>query len=161
MTDEPKRAEKLITSFADLADDFVRITVRIPRPDGIDLVIPMRTLSYSDWVAIEREFPLPQPPKMGADRMGRPITDETDPGYRRGLSDIADKRMYTRLLRALQVEVPGETDDEKRAALAALDTQIILSMRAVLETAHMAMIGAIEDRAESFRSDGDSNIPNL
>jgi len=142
---------KPITDFAQLRDDFTTIDVVIDRPDGGELVVTVKTLSYKEWMDIERAVPMPAPPVNGADRSGRPIYNEQDATYQRAVADAHNERLYRRIIAALQMDVPGDTIEEQMEAIGQLDTQLVISLGNVLTAAHLASVGRVEERARSFR----------
>jgi hypothetical protein len=92
-----------VASFADLKDN-VTTHLEFERHDGSIMTIPVREISYGDWLAIERQVPYPTPPRGGADKSGRPWYDVNDQGYIEQAKAAEDRRAYLRILRALAVD---------------------------------------------------------
>ena len=150
-----------VTSFAELQDN-VTVNLEIERHDGSVMVIPIRELGYSDWVNVEREVPYPQPPAGGADNKGVPWYDNNNPDYRRKIADAVERRGYLRMLKAIQLDIPGETLDEKIDALASLPTEIILTVGTYLNEMHQTRKATVKARAASFQRDviaDDADLP--
>lgn len=96
----------------------------IVAPTGEDLLVEMRALTPADILQINRALPpVPKPPEKDfrKDDDGRLqlIYDTADPGYLQALEDRRVQLMNRAILRAWVVDLPGETEDER---LAALDT---------------------------------------
>ena len=137
-------------------DDLAPIAVRVEIEHGDRLlVVPLKTLSYFEWVRLGYEVPNPVPPTMGVDKQGRPILDTRDPSYLRALDEAALERGYVRLLAALDIPIPGATKAEQLAALKArLDTNVTRQLTAVLNQLASEGEARIMSRAETFHGDG-------
>ena len=142
-----------VLTFDDL-DDHVTVQVRIPRPGGRHLVIPVQTLNYDELLTVEAAAPMPTPGVSGVDKNGRPVIDNFSEAFKQKRADAIMRRRYLLLAYALGVDVPGDTDDEKIASLKKLDAPILNQLLAVVETMHYSHEAYLENRANSFRSEG-------
>lgn len=154
MNEEKRQIQ--VTSLEQLND---RITVNliIDRPGGVELVIPLREIDWQDYLQVEFDYPLPKPDKIGADRNARPIYDTASDKYIKATNDVLEKRDYARLLMALQIDIPGETEEEQMAALAKMPATVIRTMRTALNQMHSISESRVEGRANGFQQNGDSD----
>lgn len=93
--------------------------------------VPMRGVSFAEYQAIGWSVPDPTPPITSAGKNG-PIFDYNDAGYKRAMQQAETKRMHLRLLAALALPVPGDTDDEKIAFLQSLDANYVRMLTVAL-----------------------------
>jgi hypothetical protein len=149
MTDK-ERADAL--SLDDLSP--LKVRVEIEHGDRV-VVVPLRTLPFFEWVRLGYEVANPVPPTMGVDKNGRPLLDTRDPGYLRALDEAGMERAYVRLLAALDIPIPGDTREEKLAALKAkLDTNVARQLNGVLNQMASEGEARIVARSETFLGDG-------
>lgn len=138
-------------TFEDLAP--IRIIVEVEHGGEI-LEIPLKTLTYAEWNKLGTDIPTPTPPISGVDKQGRPIFNNSDPTYITQVEQVAEQRVYARLLASLDMEVPGNTQQEKLDALRnKVDVNV---MRQLVETiSSFALKGEarVKHRAETFQSE--------
>lgn len=156
MTDK-ERADAL--SLDDLAP--LNVRVEIEHGDRI-LTVPLKTLSYFEWVRLGYEVQSPVPPTMGVDKQGRPLLDTRDPTYLRQLDEAGMERGYIRLLAALDIPIPGDTREEKIAALKSrLDTNVVRQLQSILNQLASEGEARIVGRAETFHRDGIGDVASV
>jgi hypothetical protein len=149
-----------ITALSDLAP--IDIIVEIDRPGGEIIAVPLRTLTYSDWLRLGLEIPNPTPPISGVDKSGQPIFDTRNLDYLRQLEDANIKRGLRRLLAALQIDVPGDTVGDQLAALeATLDSGVGRQLLGVLAQIAAKGEARIAHRAGTFQPAGADDWPDL
>lgn len=142
-----------LVHLSDLAP--VAIRVEIERPGGDLLVVPLRTLTYSEWLRLGFEVPDPTPPISGVDKNGRPVFDTRHPDYLRAVEMATLQRGLRRLLAALQIDIPGDTAEQKLAALdASLDAGVARQLLGVLGRLAAKGEAHITARADTFRPGG-------
>lgn len=139
-----------VAVFDDLRDE-VTVNLEFERHDGSIMVIPVREIPYRDWLAIEREVPLPSPPRGGADKSGRPWYDTNDPAYIQAFNEAQDRRGYLRVLKALAVDVPGDTVDDKVASIQELPTEIVMTLATYVGQMHARKEARVQARAGTFQ----------
>jgi hypothetical protein len=136
----------------DLKPRVVTVTVEIPH--GEPLVIPLRSLSYHEWLAIGTEVSEPPVPKTRVGDDGRPAPNPLDPDYVKQRDESYRKRSYMRLAAALVgggMSLPGETLAEQGAALeGAIDAGIANALLDYLISTVNGGRARIEQRAETF-----------
>mgnify|MGYP000076510762 CR=1 FL=1 len=146
---EPRR----ITSLDQL--DTIALVCEIVRDDGSIAAFEFEQPQYSESVMLHYEDEDPAADIIGADTHGKPIYDFNSPIYRKAQQDVALRRAMRLVIRYIKLALPGDTFDEKRAALeralsyAEID-QLIMFMNAI-----MAKREAKRDQlAERFQSNG-------
>ena len=157
MSDEKQIVE---VSAWDQLNDAVTFTVEIERPGGSVLRVRMRELSYTDWIQVEIDNPLPSPPII-AGKGGSKQYDRENPDYLRKLGESLETMAYKRLLKALVVDVPGETEEDQLVELRKMPAPILRALRTQVETMHMANQARIEDRAGGFQSSADIDTEDM
>ena len=97
--------------------------VDIQREDKL-LRIPVKGLSLKEQEEIEEKYQVPEPPKMWKKVQGSdtPILTEAtdDPKYLKTIRDIRKNSGRETVIKGLDIEIPGETTEQKWQAL--LDT---------------------------------------
>jgi hypothetical protein len=136
-----------VQSWGDLSDR-TTVWVEIERPAGL-LRIPLRELTYHDWIQVEIDDPLPNPPVI-AGKGGTKQYDRDEPAYRRKVGEVYERWTYRRLLKALQVTVPGEDEAAQMQALGEMSAPLLTALMGVLQSMHMANKARVENRAGSF-----------
>lgn len=146
--------ERSITPVLSLDDlSTMQVNVEIELLNGDILAVPIKTLTYREWLEIGWEVPAPTPPISGVDASKRPVFNHNDPGYLANLERVNMERNYRRLLRALQIPIPGNTVDEQLDALKSkLDGAICRQLLNAINETGMAGEARIAARAESFRA---------
>lgn len=125
---------------------------------GKILIIPLKTLTYFEWVKLGYEVPNPVPPPMGVDKNSRPILNYSDPTYQRQMDEAAMERGYVRLLAAIDLPIKGEDQAERLATLKrTLDYNVVRQLNAVLNSVVSEGEARIIGRADSFHRPGDGN----
>ena len=143
--------EQILVTNLDQLDDRVTLNIVIDRPGDAELIVPIRELDYQDWLQVEFDHPLPNAPVDGADRHGRKTRNTSDPAYLQSLTEVIEKRDYVRLLMALQIDIPGETEDEQMATLAKLPATVIRTLRGELNALHSISEARVEGHANGFQ----------
>lgn len=138
-----------LTSFEELAPMNVNVIVTLP--EGREVRIPLRTLTYWEIFQIEAKVPPPTPPVSHATKDG-PVFNFKDPGYLQALQLADIERSYRRVLAALRIEVPGASEEEKLHALKTrLDAGVMRQLNQVLMGSAMSGEARIEARAATFQ----------
>lgn len=108
----------LATTLDDLGTTPVRVTLR--RPDGREIAVLVKPLSEEELWQLRRTITWPKPPIKDFQKVNGRVTEVLDydsPDYVRGVQE-ADRLLAHRvLLAALQIAIPGETEDEQITAL--------------------------------------------
>lgn len=147
--DEQKQTIQVAT-FDDL-NDVITTTIRIERA-GADLIIPIRELSYADYLQVEIEHPLPEPPKIGT--KDGPKYDRNNPDYQRAVGEKVNEWTLRRMARAIQVTIPGDSEDERVESLRKLPAQIVRTLGDQIELMHQRTVARVENRADGFQPVG-------
>lgn len=141
-----------LKSFDELAPTNVNVIVTLP--EGREVRVPLRTLTYWEIFQIEAKVPPPVPPVSHATKEG-PVFDYKAPAYLQALQLADIERSYRRVLAALRIDVPGATEDEKLATLKArLDAGVMRQLNQVLMSSAMTGEARIEARAATFPGHG-------
>lgn len=154
MSENEQPAAHLAT-WEDLQDRLV-VNFEVDRPGGGTLVIQLRELSFTEWLEPEFEFPMPQAVPNGINpRTGMPTYNTSDPAYIKAATECLSSRTYARLIKSLQVAVPGETLKEKIEALGnAVGASLIRTLEAAVNDMHGVGRARVADHADSFQPDG-------
>lgn len=147
--DEHKQVIEVAT-FDDLND--VITTVIVIERAGADLKIPIRELSYTDYIQVELDYPLPEPPKIGT--KDGPRYDRENPEYRGKVVARSNEWTLRRMARSLRITIPGDTEDERIAHLRTLPAQIVRTLGDQIELMHQRTVARIENRADGFQPIG-------
>lgn len=126
------------------------VEARLEFADRVELV-PMRTLSYGEFQRIGWQVRNPTPPISGVDGSRRPVFDYNDATYQQQMQEAERQRALRRLLAALNVEVPGATDDEKIAYLQGLDANYLRLLISVVGQLVTEGEARIEAKAAAFQ----------
>lgn len=109
---------KVATSLDDIAD--VTVTINLTRPDGREVAVQLRALSEGEIWQIRKDVKWPKPPLKDLRKVGGEIVQEFDylnDDYLQA-TRAADRDLMRRILVAsLVLEIPGDTVEEKCAAL--------------------------------------------
>ena len=96
------------------------VLVTLTRPDGKIIRVAVKPLSEEELWQLRRTITWPKPPIKDFQKVNGRVTEVLDydnPDYVRGLQE-ADRLLAHRvLLAAVQIAIPGETEDEKISAL--------------------------------------------
>lgn len=153
---EPEKKEvKRVGSLTDLRAKDIDITVDY---GDYSEVWPCRMLSYARWVEIGHMVPIAQPPINGVDKRGYPIVDTKDPAYQRQLDMDANRRAAMRLAEFIQVEIEGDTLEEK--AVAVIDTLppgTFMALTRQMNTLYNEGEASVVARAATFQPSGKSD----
>lgn len=129
------------------------VNVEITLADGEVVSIPMRTLTYFQYNAIRWSVPDPKPPVSGVDKSGRPVFDVNDGTFRRQVAEAEMLRTHKLLLAALEMDVPGETEEARLDYLQTeVDAAVVRQLISVMQMTSTGGEARIAARAESFRS---------
>lgn len=88
------------------------VAVAVTRPDGRQLEIVLQPLSSEALWQLRRRVTWPKPPVKDMTKAG-PVYDYGDEGYQRAVEDANREFSLRVLLAMLQLEIPGETEDER------------------------------------------------
>ena len=138
-----------VATFEDL-QDHVTYNIEIERHDGTLMRIPVRELGYKEWIAAEREAPMPAPIVIGADSNGRPLYNDKDPAYKQARAEALERRVYLRMSKALKIDIPGDTVDEQIDYVANLPAEIFATISVYMNQMHQVRTAEVKARAESF-----------
>jgi hypothetical protein len=143
---EKKRID--IKSLADLRPRMIDAEIEVG--DEV-LVIPCRALTYQEQMEAGWEVSDPVPPIMGVGDDKRPLYDYQDPGYLKQKERANTERMYRRLLRFVQLEIPGETVEERVKALQdTLEYSIVTKLTMLMMRTFTEGEARANSRADSF-----------
>ncbi len=150
--DDDERPELDIIGTATSLEDGLtyEATIVVELPNNQGMIYKLRTLTISDWNRIGSTVPQPQAPVSGWDGK-RPIYDERDVGYLAACGEADLERNLRRLATAVQIDIPGETTEEKAEALKAMDSNVARQLVAALLTLTFGGLVQIDKRAASFR----------
>jgi hypothetical protein len=150
------------TSFDDLMIE--KMNVNLEMPNGTPLRVLLRMLTLREWQSVEAgALPRPKPPIAGVDPVTkRPLLDEKDQEYNRALNDWWAALQDKRLLMALEMTIPGDTEAEQLDHLARLPVGIRNGLHQALT--QMLNIGSarLEVVASTFHrtpTDGAGSVP--
>lgn len=131
-------------------------------PDGECLEVEMRALTPDELLDIDMAVPTPEAPivdfKTSDNGEVQPVRDYQDKGYKRALAKAVQERMYRQILRAWQnADVPGETDEERLAEIAALPLWALDGLWQAVKMITEAGVGTLRSRpfhADATPDDG-------
>ncbi len=157
---------KKVTTFEDLGE--VVTDVKLTRPDGRVLLVPMRTLSEQEVYELALKFPMPKPP-LGEpgrwDGPNNPVSQKPkydDPGYIKAMEDRNNAYSRRMIVRSLLMELPGDTEEAKAAAL---EKNIGAWASRQLVTCLNRMLGIpgyeVAETANNFQPGADSGTSDL
>lgn len=146
-----------IGSFGDLPDRDITIFIEMA---DTTLAFPCRTLTYKRFNELGRLIPDPEPPHMAGPK-GK-IYDLQNPEYLAKFPEVAEKRMFYRLVEFLRLPTPGATLAEKADFLSEnLEYTIV---KALVEAMQQNMIegkARVEARAATFHANGLGGAENV
>lgn len=121
--------------------DVVDTEIEIRRPDGRVVDVPVRSLTQLELLEERGKVAWPTPPArmIGGGKSGKPqlVKDFEDEGYLRAMEEANMAFTYRILLRCLRLTVPGDTDEERFAALRArLGAWALVPLGKALATLH-------------------------
>lgn len=117
------------------------------------LVIPCKALTYEEYQRAGWEVKDPEPPVMGVDDNKRPIFNLQDAGYLRQREEANTERMYRRLLKFVQLEVPGDTVEVRVQALRdTLEYSVVTKLTMLMMRVFTEGEARAQARAEAFQS---------
>lgn len=120
-------------------------------PEFPKFMIPIRFLTYAEWVACAREIPAPTPPNFGGTK--GTVYDYQAPSYIQEVQTYNDKVMYRRLARCLMVEFEGITDQEKVAEIEKeLGAGAAKTVYWILDSYHDRRMAQVTNRAHTFHN---------
>lgn len=131
--------------------------------DGSELSVPIRVPTQWEMLQIAHEVTYPSPPTAGVDpKTKRPFFDFNHPSYIAARESVDMDRNYRTLLAALQLDVPGDTKEEK---LTFLKTKFSARITRQLNTAIAVLVGGgqarVAGRAATFLGNGTGNTEDL
>lgn len=136
------------------------VEIELEYPNTI-LVIPARTLTFSEWNQCDRDEPPIARVQVGAGREG-PIYDDKNPDYLMAQEERRERVIYRQVVKSLRIPIHGETVEQKMQYLK--DTLGVPAMAAIISgisQAHTRVKARIQNRADSFRDNGVGHAPNL
>jgi hypothetical protein len=150
--DAPEKRElEIIGTATSLADGLTyEATIVVELPNNQGMYYKLHTLTISEWNEIGSAVPQPQPPVSGFDGK-QPIYNERDPGYLTACGNADLERNLRRLAAAVQIDIPGETLEEKAEALHKMDSNVARQLLAALLSLTFGGLVQIDKRADSFR----------
>lgn len=132
----------------------VVVNVRVELPYGREMEIPISTLSYGAWMAVETAIPDPPVPRTLVGQGGVKIPNREDVQFRAELARVNEERAYRRLVLALEnggLVIPGTTPAEKADHLKIdLDAGVANALLVFLANAVMNGKAAAEAAAGTF-----------
>lgn len=142
-------------TFEDLLDEVVT-TIKIPRPGGVIMAVPVKELSYGEWFQVEIDDPKPLPPiNVGAG--GKKIRDTEDETYKKQCIPINERWMKRRVLLAInkvseenRLHIPGANEDEQLAELEKIPMSILTTLYNTLANMHGVKVASVDALAETF-----------
>lgn len=150
------RKPHIVTSLDELQTYTANLSIQVIGADGAlqEMVVPVHTIPYPEYLAIGAQIPDAPMPINGVDRFGRPIYNDKDPAYVAAQTNVQSERNFHRLRRMLALPIPGETEDEQLEYLRGLDTNMVRQLFIGIRT--LAEIGetAIQQQADTFLPNG-------
>jgi hypothetical protein len=147
-------------SLDDLAD--VVVEVAIPRPDGKQIRVKLRTLSGDEVWEVRRAIKWPKPPIKDYRKIGGEVTaiyDYENEEYVTAHEDASRELSYRHLIKSLQLDIPGETFEERYANLhQRLGQWALNALLKVSNKLHYPDANEVDAVASSFRAVGDGNL---
>lgn len=159
MSNQTERPRRVLGSLTELGRR--ELTIEIEMDDEV-LVIPMKALTFKEWQEAQRSVPNPTPPPSRVGKNGEPIFDYNDPAYLTQMADATNKRMMLMLIRAIQIEIPGETEDQQIEFLRGLEYGLLDKLAALMAEFNREVNAHINARADSFHPNGtpgESHLP--
>ena len=154
-------SQHIATTLDDLSDVIVEAT--IPRPDGKMITVRLKTLSGEQVWEVRRAIKWPKPPVKDYRKTGGevlPIYDYEDATYVAAQEDASRELGYRHLLLSLQIDIPGETFEEKLEALRTrLGQWALNSLLSVSNRLHYPNPEEVNAIALSFQPAGDGSLP--
>lgn len=166
--DKPTKAIVTATSLADLAPR--RGTVIVQRPDDQDdLAIPYKELSYKRYWEIGRmvEDPPPhngEPTDFTKDEKGelRKVFSANWQEYQQALLDAESKRGLMRLAEFIDLQMEGETLEERGEYLQnSLPIDVLMALANAMKRLTSGSESRVEARAAAFRPGGNNSSNHL
>lgn len=135
--------------------DFEPRTVEceIVSPFGETMAVGVKVLSDTEFDAIMKSLPDPEPPKLFSKQQQKFVPQLDDPGYKAAVTETGRERTYRLLAATLDLDIPGDTFAEKAKHLRQKGIPSWLLMR--LANTVYRMMGLepaeVEQRAEVFQ----------
>lgn len=152
---------KRATSLSELGE--VVVDVEVQRPDGVTLAVPLRTLTEAKMREIRASVTWPTPPTVDFKKVGGevvPILDRNDPAYLAADREADARLSYKALLAALVLDIPGETEEAKLAALRdGLGAYAFAVLLTAVNRINIISAEEIAQVARSFQRRRDSGAP--
>lgn len=151
-TPTPETQPHLIIALSDLPDRRMTITIIISDEESIQFKGVL--LSYKRWNELGRLVPDPMPSVSGFDSVRRPIYNLYDPVYLNQKETAGEKRTFYRLIEFLEMDIPGDTLDEKVKALEdALEFKVMRALIEAISKEHLERAEVdVSARAATFLS---------
>ena len=132
--------------------------VIVEMPNGQELSFTLRELNLNEWNRIERAVTNPAPPIRGVDKNARPVYNYYDTDYLRAIAEANEKRTLLHLLAALELDVPGDSQDEQLQWLQEeLPRPLLSGLVEALNQTERTWEARVIDRAEQFQPNGASS----
>lgn len=138
-------------------------TVIVQLEDGKEVTVNLRIPTAWQQLQIRQQVSDPAPPVSGIDpKTKRPIFDFNNPAYLAAREQAEMDRNYRMLLFALELPIPGNTDDEK---LEFLKTKFSARLTRQLNVGMAVLVGGgqarIAGRAATFLGNGANGTADL
>lgn len=154
-----------LASLSDLGE--IRTDVKLMRPDGRVLTVPMRTLSEQEVWEVQNTVKMPEAPFTlgrfdGPDKPPRKQYDYENPQYRAAVDERNRRIMRLLMVRTLLIPIEGDTDDAKADTLlktlgAWSERQLLTQMNILLGISDPEVVA----RADTFHTQGDSGTADM
>lgn len=154
-----ERARVYAASLSDLTTREVEVEVSMPGDDSPIIVIPMKALSYADYMQPERDYPAPIPQVVGG-LNGQTVLDK-DPEYLRQVRERNEKVMYARIVRSLSLPFQSIDEAGKIEELRHMTSIIVNALINAVWQIHMTGEARVIARAESFQPQGRISTPDI
>lgn len=132
------------------------INVQIIMSDERMMEFPCREMTWARMSEIERSVPEYIGDVSAATEIGKTgfYVKKDHPAYLAALAAANQKRLMLKLAEFVRFEVPGNTLDERAAALSdVLTPDIVDGLARALNQMSRAQVAKVEDRADSFRGE--------
>lgn len=154
MTDSVKR----IGTLDDLQPALLNVEVEL---EGGDIaVFQMKLPTFSEMLRIERDIPIPEGEITGVDPVTkRPMRDYSSPAYLARVAEAQNHRYSIQLVRSLQLDIPGGTEQDKAEWLRnRVGAKQMRQLTALIRQVFLSGEARIEDRANTFHPNGNSGV---
>lgn len=149
-----------VQSLSDLVSTGITVTVE---REGTIFKFKAKPMTYTRWQELGWLVPQPQANVSGFDNRGRPIYDDKNAVFQTALQRAETERTYLRLAEFLDMELPGETVQEKAEVLKqTLEPDMFKVLESALWGVATEGVTSAKDRSRRFQRDGafdDARVP--